>query len=68
MLDLCLAQSQELNSNSEGGISVSRTENASVKLLQGLRRARKLISVSKLSSYSFHSDQVAPGRMEKLIV
>lgn len=43
----------------------SRAQHTSVKLLQDLGRARKLITISKLSSYSSYSDQ---DRTEKLIV
>lgn len=58
----------ELNGNLERGISASRAVHTSVKLLQDLGRASKMITISKLSPYSSHSDQVASARTEKLIV
>lgn len=57
-LNLCLAQSQELNTNSEGGISISRTEDASVRLLQGLGSWSLFLN--------FHPTLPTPGRAEKL--
>lgn len=60
MLNLYLTQSQEPNTNSEGGLSISRTENASVRLLRGL---------GSLSLFlNFHPTLPTPGRTEKLIL